>query len=236
MRSQEAYDRIRRMIFDHELAPNSHVGEVQLANLLSMSRTPVREAMARLESEGLLMPAAHRARGYTIAGLSPQDLFDTYVVRATLEGLAAAEAARHVTRVDLARLEDLYDAMEEARDKGDDARLAQLNSQFHAGIARASGNRCLQSMLDEIRGVFERFRNVALMVPGRRDAAHDEHSQIIEALRLHDPNLARQVAEQHVQRALEARRSVLAAARDDQAQQYDDHRAQPYGDVSSGLA
>jgi DNA-binding GntR family transcriptional regulator len=207
-RSQDAYDRIRRKIFDHELAPGTRIGEAELTRMLSMSRTPVREALARLESEGLLIAVV--GRGFIVSELSTEDLIGTYVVRAALEGLAAAEASKHFTRVDIAHLEDLYEAMDNVRKTDDGEELARLNSEFHAAIAYISGNRTLQSMLAEIHDVFERFRTTALTLPGRRDMAHEEHGLIIEALRRGDTVDVRQIAEQHVYRALDARRSILA--------------------------
>ena len=169
----------------------------------------MREALARLASDGFLV--AIPGRGWVVVEITPAKLIDVYAVRARLEGLAAESAARRLTRVDLARLEDLYDAMDDARTGGDDE-LAGLNSQFHIVIAEASGNAYLCSMLDDIRDVFDRFRVTALAVPGRRDQAHLEHGQMIAALRSRDVDLARQLAEDHVRLALEARRSLLDKA------------------------
>lgn len=195
------------MIFEHELPPGSRIGEAQLTRLLGMSRTPVREALARLASEGLLTAAA--GRGFLVADLTAEDLIDIYRVRAVLEGLAAEEAASRATRVDIARLEDLYEAMANASANGHDQELAQRNSEFHSMIAEISGNTYLQAMLDDIREVFEWFRTTALSLPGRRDTAHDEHGQMIDALRRGDVDEASQIAQGHVKRALAARQSML---------------------------
>lgn len=206
-RADEAYERLKRMVFEHELPPGSRISEAQVARQLEMSRTPVREALARLESEGILTGAP--GRGFLVADLTVDDLVDIYRVRAVLDGLAAEEAASRATRVDIARLEDLYDAMSQASAAGRDQELARLNSEFHALIAEISGNSYLQAMLEDIREVFEWFRSTALSLPGRRDTAHDEHGRMIEALRAGDAETARRLAQGHVQRALDARRSIL---------------------------
>jgi DNA-binding GntR family transcriptional regulator len=207
-RSDEAYEQLKRMIFEHELPPGSRIGEAQLTRQLGMSRTPVREALARLESEGMLTAAP--GRGFLVAELTVADLIDIYRVRAVLEGLAAEEAAGQATRVDIARLEDLYDAMTRASEQEDqDQELARLNSEFHALIAEISGNTYLQAMLEDIREVFEWFRTTALTLPGRRETAHEEHGQMIDALRRGDAGAARELAHGHVQRALAARQSLL---------------------------
>jgi DNA-binding GntR family transcriptional regulator len=201
--SVTAYEQIRRMILSGSIAQGSTIAEAELVRELGMSRTPVREALRRLEAENYVRSADRR---YVVIELSEQDLINVYRVRAALEGLAAEHAAALATRTDLARLEDLYEGMERARDRDDEAELTRLNSQFHAAVAQASGNTYLQGMLDNIHDVFERFRATAVAQPGRRDDAHSEHGQLIKALRDQDAPRARAIAEQHVHRALEFRR------------------------------
>lgn len=199
-RAARAYHQIREMIFDGTISADSILVEARLGELLGMSRTPVREALSRLEAEGLLAPLPRG--GFSVVALSEDDLRDLYMIRACLEGLAAATAASKLTRVDIARLEDLYDAMGEAVEAGRDEELAQLNREFHRTIAVASGNRHLSEMLDNVKGVFERFRANAVADPGRRAQAHVEHGQLIHALRDRDGDKARRLAEEHVHRAL----------------------------------
>lgn len=206
-----AYEKVKQIILEQEASGGSTISEAQLTRDLGMSRTPVREALARLATEGYIRPAS--GRGYVIVKLTAQDLVNVYQVRAVLEGLAAAEAAQRVRRVDLARLEDLYDEMTAARDEGRDKDLASLNSNFHATIAEISGNTYLKSMLDGIRNVFDRYRPAALMVPGRRDDAHTEHGDMIEALRRQDSETAHDLAEQHARRALATRQAALSNAK-----------------------
>jgi DNA-binding GntR family transcriptional regulator len=207
-RVDEAYDRVKEIILAQEAAGGSTISEAKLTRELDMSRTPIREALARLATEGYIRPAA--GRGYVIVSLTAQDLIDVYLVRAELEGLAAAEAAKRIRRVDLARLEDLYDEMSVATAEDRDADLALLNSNFHATIAEISGNSYLKSMLDDIRTIFDRYRPTALTVPGRREDAHGEHGLMIEALRRQDGKAARKLAEDHVRRALATRQAALA--------------------------
>lgn len=203
-RGVEAYERIRQMILAGEIAQGSVVSEADLVRSLGMSRTPVREALRRLEAENYLKGIP--GRGYVVIELSEQDLMNVYRVRAALEGLAAEHAATLATRTQLAQLEDLYDEMERARERADDPALTKLNSRFHAAVAEASGNTYLQAMLDNIHDVFERFRATAVGQPTRRDDAHAEHGQLIRALRAGDQDQARAIAEQHVRGALEFRR------------------------------
>lgn len=199
-RADEAYHRIRTLILDGSMPPGSTVIEARVVRTLDMSRTPVREALHRLEVEGVLK--ALPRGGFTVVAMSDEDLADLYQIRAVLEGLAAGTAASKRSRVDIARLEDLYDEMDIAVRERDDERLITLNREFHRSIARASGNQHLQEMLDDIKGVFERFRSHAVADDARRQQAHEEHGALIEAMKALDSKLARDLAEEHVQRAL----------------------------------
>jgi DNA-binding GntR family transcriptional regulator len=199
-RSARAYQQVREMILEGAIPAGSTLVEARLVRLLGMSRTPVREALHRLEAEGLLAPLPRG--GFSVIALGEDDLRNFYMIRACLEGLAAATAATQLTRVDLARLEDLYDEMQIAVQAGRDEELAQLNREFHRTVAIASGNAPLCEILDNVKGVFERFRVNAVANPNRRAQAHLEHGQLIDALRDRDADKARRLAEDHVHRAL----------------------------------
>lgn len=199
------------MIIDGELAPGLLVSEAKFVRLIGVSRTPVREALSRLEAEGYIVSGP--GRGYVVVELSDQDVVNIYEVRAVLEGLAAsAAAANSMSRANLGHLEDLYEAMEEARRDGNDRDLARLNSQFHHTIAEASGNRYLITMLNGIYDTFERFRPVALRAPGRRDTAAVEHGKLISSLRAGNAEQAKDIAERHVRRALAVRQEAMKKA------------------------
>ncbi|HLI02227.1 MAG TPA: GntR family transcriptional regulator [Acidimicrobiales bacterium] len=209
-RGNVAYTAVRQMIVARTWPPGEALTETELARRLGVSRTPVREALQRLANEGYIAPAG--GRGYLVIELSEQDVINVYRVRAVLEGLAAHDAATAITRAQLGGLEDLYEAMEDARGRMDDQALAKLNSQFHHAVAGASGNTYLESTLNGMYDVFERFRPVALVQPGRRGRAAQEHGELIEALRARDADAARSVAERHVQRALATRQTAARYA------------------------
>lgn len=207
-RTVSAYQHVRQLIVDQVLAEGEPIREADLAARLGVSRTPIREALLRLQAEGYVIPSG--GRGLIVAGLSAQDITNVYQVRAMLEGPAAELAATVITRAELGHLEDLYEAMEEARSKGDNRELAKLNSQFHHSVAAASKNNYLEAVLDNIYDVFERFRPTAIAHPGRRDEAATEHGELIAALRARDGAKAREVAERHVHHALEVRQQETA--------------------------
>lgn len=207
-----SYDAIVRMLNEHEFEPGTIVTEAELVRRLGASRTPVREALHRLEAEGHLISGP--GRGYLIAELSEDELKKVYRVRAVLEGAAAYDACAVITNAEIGMLKDLYLSMEKAREDKDDRELAALNSQFHRTIAEASDNRYLNLCLRNIYAVFDRFRPLALATPGRRDAAAHEHGQMIELLEQRQQDKVRELAEQHVWSALETRRRNLDAVQD----------------------
>lgn len=206
-RGEAAYRLLRKMIIDQAFDPGQKISEAELVRRVGLSRTPVREALQRLETAGYVVPAS--GRGYIVVELSEADINHAYQVRAVLEGLAAHLATITITRAALGNLEDLYEAMEEARNKGDDVRLGTLNSRFHHSIAQATGNQYLTSMLGDLYDVFERYRPVALRQPGRRNTAAEEHGEIIRALQARDATMARRLAEEHVEHALSTRMAAL---------------------------
>ncbi len=205
-----AYSEVRQMIMHGTLGPSTIVRETELARRLGMSRTPVREALLRLQTEGLISSVAHG--GYVVIEVSPCDLVNVYEVRSVLEGLAARLAASRASRTDHAELEELVEQMQIAIAHSDDAELAKLNSRFHEAIANASQNSMLLSMLGNIRSIFEHFRLAALVYPGRRDEAHNEHREMICLLKARDSDGAERIAREHVKRALAVRVDMIENA------------------------
>lgn len=201
--AEEAYARINQMLLEGEIPPNGLVREADLVRRLGLTRTPIREALVRLQAEGVLQ--AIPSGGYLVVEIDVDDLREVYDVRAVLESHAARLAAQRRTRTDIAQLEDLFEEMERAISAGDEALLAQLNSRFHETIAIASRNTYLQSMLGNIRNVFERYRRRAVNDPGRRTHSHDEHRDLIDAIRAGDADRAAEIIDRHVRRALDFR-------------------------------
>jgi DNA-binding GntR family transcriptional regulator len=122
-----------------------------------------------------------------------------------LEGLAARLAAQRATRSDIGRLEDIFEALDEAVVRGDRERDLTLTGEFHDAIATASRNRYLQSMLSNIREIFERYRRTRSLMPTRVQEGHSDHAELLAALKARDAERAEQAAERHIAGALAAR-------------------------------
>jgi len=204
-----AYAKIRRLVMSGAARPGSVIREASLVRDLAMSRTPVREALRRLQAEKLLQPVPRG--GYLVIEMTRDELVDVYSVRAALEGLAAALAAERRTRTDLAKLADLLDAMDDAVGKGDDPELASLNSAFHQAIALASHNICLVEMLSTIHEIFDRYRMRAVRNRRRREEAHDQHRSLHDAIVNGLSDKAEATARLHVSAALALRLKRMLA-------------------------
>ncbi|GAA3935389.1 GntR family transcriptional regulator [Actinomadura viridis] len=195
-----AYEAVRQMILSGRAEAGSRLGEAELAETLGLSRTPVREALQRLGADGLVEVLPHR--GARVVSWTREDLDEIFELRSLLEPHAAARAAR--IGQDEAVLEDLRgqcDAMERAAADGDLARLARLNSRFHAAVIDASGNRRLPAMLTSVMhaplilGTFRRYDAEELA----RSMNH--HRELVAALTARDPAWAEAVMRAHVRAA-----------------------------------
>lgn len=149
MLTDTAHLKLREMIFSGQLHPNERLVESDLAERLNVSRTPVREALHKLVSEGLVAEAPRK--GYVVAEFSPEFIIDNYTVREVLEGLAARLAAMHASELELMQLDVELDAIAEASRANDVATVADHNMTFQMLIAKASRNVVLSSVLAKLQ-------------------------------------------------------------------------------------
>jgi len=195
-RSEHVYRRLRDAIQQGEFKSGRRVMEIEIAQWLNVSRTPVRDAIRRLESEGMLEHAPRN--GLVVARLDRQAVMELYVMRETLEGTAAALCARHAADLEI---QDLVDLVEHERQIQDDLKLLPAhNKRFHMAIHRGAHNRYLEKSLAAISDLG--LLGAPLMsLPHRAQAAVEEHAQIVEAIRRRDAEAADEAARRHVQAA-----------------------------------
>lgn len=205
------YALLRAGILGGQYAPGERLGEAELAKLTGSSRTPVREAMRRLEIEGLVEVLPHR--GARVSAWTPDDLEEIYDLRAMLEGFAVARAASRIEPKDVDRMEELCDLMEQVCPPGPDQdldRVTELNAEFH-GIAReAAASTRLVTMLNAVVQLPLVVRTFHQYSPAdlARSGAH--HRDLVAALRNRDSGWAESVMRAHV---LAAKSVLLRAAR-----------------------
>jgi len=190
------YEALKRDILSGALPPRASLREEELARRHAVSRTPVREALGRLESEGLA--ARHQGAGLLVSELGPDEIIDLYVLREALEGLAARIASSRRTETDLARLDVLSKLAQQAVEDGNAARAGNLNTEFHFLIWRIAGNRPLLRAINGVHEAVQRFPFNTLEYPGRLEESVKEHAAILDAIRRRDDAGAEQVTIEHV--------------------------------------
>ena len=199
---QVAYEAIREAIVRGDIKPGQRISEYTVAKWLDVSRTPAREGLRRLQSEGLL--ASHPVRGLVVASLDDSALDELYSVRATLEAEAAFLAARHATKSERDTLKNLVEAEAEIVD--DPRRMYEHNKVFHQLIYRAARNRYLLQFLNAISDVINVQASVSsIMDPKRRQAVLLEHKAIVTAIAKRQDNAARLAAMAHIKATHAAR-------------------------------
>lgn len=199
------YTKLRSAIVSGYFHPGSRLFEQELAREMGVSRTPVREALKRLELERLV--TTHPHKGTVVTEFSLEEILEFYKVRACLEGLAAKLVAEK--GVDTQSLEAyLREAREKARAE-DIEGIAEMNNRFHMLLYEMSGNRFLRQMLEDLSNYVTLARISAWSVPGRSAETLEEHEAIIRAIKERRAEDAQNLAVKHVERAKEAARIVL---------------------------
>jgi DNA-binding GntR family transcriptional regulator len=198
--ADEVTDRIRAAILDGVLPAGEKVGEAELSRMLTVSRGPVREALVRLEQEGLVVSEWHR--GSTVVELTRSDVRELATLRLALEQLAASEASREATDEDLGRLRDIVGQMKAARLGGNDDSLVRLDVDFHDAIYQAAHHPRLYAAWTTIRS------QVALALLRRRALSDDyagivvqEHSELVKVLEGRDANKMQELIASHLESA-----------------------------------
>ena len=196
----DAYSLILQAIDMGVYRPGDRLVESELAERFGVSRTPIREALQRLETQSLLV---REGRSLIVASLDHNQTAELYVVRLELEGLAARLAAQHAADEEIRVLSQMVEA---DRDRvADPEALALSNRQFHKQIHLASHNRYLVQQLDLVHRSMALMASTSLAVEGRGRAAVKEHAEIVAALAARDGDAADAALRRHISKAFETR-------------------------------
>ncbi|UIJ90189.1 GntR family transcriptional regulator (plasmid) [Rhizobium leguminosarum] len=172
-----------------------------------MSRTPVREALGRLQQKGLLQAAP--GRGLAIATLDTEQVFELYAMRGELEALVAQFAAQHATNAEIANLQDLNAEFAAATSPRE---AAKLNRSFHARLYDAARNRYLRAAVEDLQETIALLPKTTFSHENRLESAAREHSALIKAISSRDAHAAADVARDHISRSLATRLAMIRAA------------------------
>ena len=199
---QEVAERLRQRIFAHELTPGTWIDEQKLAEQYGISRTPLREALKVLASEGLvdLKPR----RGCYVTEISRQDLDDLFPLIALLEGRCAADAVGRAKPIEIRELKKIHESLENAaRDERIDA-FFEANQAFHKRIQELANTRWLLSVIQDLRKVLKLSRMHSLSLEGRLQQSLDEHRGIMAAFEAGDAAKAEKLMHDHLLSGREA--------------------------------
>jgi DNA-binding GntR family transcriptional regulator len=177
---------LREAIVGNLLAPGARLTETALAASLGVSRTPVREAFAQLEREGLVTVIARV--GVFVREVSERDVEETYTVRAALESLAVELATQRRTPLGIARLDEVLAAMSKAASAADEVGYTAGLDRFYAVIMSLADNATLHATHHSLLGPVRRLRRIAMTKPGRMKASYKQSVRIRDAIAKGDPN------------------------------------------------
>jgi DNA-binding GntR family transcriptional regulator len=197
---KDAYQLILDAIDMGIYKPGDRLVESDLAERFGVSRTPIREALQRLETQQML---TRDGRSLIVASLDHNQLAELYAVRAELEALAARLAARHATPEEMSVLRQLVE--EDRRIVDDPLALARANRRFHKQVHLASHNRYLVQQLDMVHRTMALLATTSLAAEGRGEAALDEHEAIVRAIETRDEPAAAEALRTHLSHAFETR-------------------------------
>ena len=198
---EKVYLTLEEQIISQKLRPGESITEMKLSRELGVSRTPVREALQRLDREGLIKLVPNK--GAVVLGISEKDLIDIYKIRMRLEGLATSIAAEKRDPEFCRELCDNVDLTGFYMAKGDIEKVKNLDSEFHDIIYRSCESRMLGKTLSELHRYIASYRKLSLAVDGRIERSLSEHREIYDAIVRGDAAAADALMSEHVALALE---------------------------------
>ncbi len=205
--AETAYAVLREAIVTNALAPGTRLRADELAKQLGVSKTPVREALRKLQAEELIV--VHPGSGLSVKVLSEKELFEIYYIREALEGMAARLAAENSGQIDLVDLRYVLTDVEAARAGNQIDRLRALTGEFQLAVFRAARNERLYRLLKHLQEHMRQISTSTLTVPGRADEVVTYCRDLVAAIASRDPKNAERIARENRRRTLELRLRIL---------------------------
>ena len=193
---------LRAAIQSGELPPGERLMEIPLAEELGVSRTPIREAIRKLEQEGFVVMIPRR--GTYVADITLKDINQVFEIRSSLEELAASLASERITPDELEELERHLVSINDYMESRDFDKIVAADIAFHEVLYSASRNDRLIEIIHNLREQTFRFRSVSMNQPGRLAKTWEEHRLLVEALADHNPQQARRIARIHTEHSEQA--------------------------------
>lgn len=196
--ADQIFERLETDILTGKYARGEILTELKLSEIMGVSRTPVREALRRLEQEHLIEDTN---RGSVVLGITEEDLKDIYEIRMNIEGMAAYRAAERITDEQIKELKELLDLQEFYSSRKDADHIKGVDNHFHELVYRYSGSTVIYDTLTPLHKKIQKYRKASVEDTKRSESSLNEHKAILDALEKHDPELAKKVVIDHVTNA-----------------------------------
>lgn len=193
---ERVFKKIRESIIMGEYQAGDVLRETVIAKELSVSRTPVREAIRQLELEGLVHSIPNKET--VVTGITDEDVQDIFMIRSRLEGLAARRAAERITEEELNEMKEVLDLTEFYASKKDIEHMGELDHLFHNIIYKAAKSKIMKQVLSDFHSYVQKTRMASLATPGRVKGLIAEHTAIYEAIKAKDGEQAETLMNQHI--------------------------------------
>lgn len=193
---EQVYSILKENIFQGVYKPGQRLQEMELAAALNVSRSPIREALRRLASEGLVVEFPNR--GVVVKRFTEEDIDQIFEVRVLLESYAIHHCAEHLTQEARAELEDCLAALIRFHQSGQLDEYIEQDTRLHQAIIRLSGNAVLADMYERVYSLIQRFRSYSLTSATRFSDSLQEHKAIVEAILEGDPDKADRINREHL--------------------------------------
>ena len=198
---EEVYESLKKSILHGKLKPGQHLIEEQLAGRTGISRTPVREAIHKLERDELLTRLPNG--GYAVRKFTKEDVEEIFGIRIALESYAAYLATVHMAPDEISVLEKKLEESENALEKEDTDRAVQFNTEFHDLLYKSCKSKKLVEMINTFRDYFYRYRSALLHLQDGISSSTKDHRLMLEAMKKKKPRLAERLVRQHLERGKE---------------------------------
>lgn len=193
-----AYVSLKNAIINGVLPQGQRLIETQLSLQMKVSRVPIREAMQKLEQDGLLEKTDKR--GFVVKYLSKEEIDETLGIRALLESYAASLATAHIDNALIKKLEENMENYRQALEIGDTEKLSSYNTLFHEIIYKAAGSQKLYAIINNFRDFFARYRRMILSCTDYARISLNDHQEMVEAMRDKDRDRVEQLVKNHILR------------------------------------
>ena len=194
--SEDIAQSIKTAIIKGKFKPGEKISEGELAESMGISRTPLREAFRKLENEGFIEIIPRK--GAVVTQIDPTEAHDLYLIKSTLEGLAARLAVGRIKEKDIERLERINADLKELIAENELESFYRTHSRFHEAFVKVSGNNRLIQMISNLNDHFQRFGIVSLTLPGQYEEAIKQHEEIIDAFRRGDKRVVEEKVRKNV--------------------------------------